>query len=292
MVNKTLDKKKDWKAPVSSFFKAHVLLSWSVYSVCVIIILGIAEYLACRYWECLLGDTEHTRNFILVVAAFIGLPLTLWRSIVADRQSKTAQQQSETAQRGLLNERYQKGAEMLGGEKLSVRLGGIYALENLAREHAEDYHIQIVKLFCAFVRDENTRNKKDNDAKSDEQQEERPKIREDVQAIMTALGRRNNEQQEIEKQETSKGEILLNLVGAKLPGAMLHSANLSGALLKRADLSGTFFAGGVRGLNQGQLNRAVADPDNPPVLMGAKDSQTGKPLEWDPNFSHRLPKKT
>ena len=51
--------------------------------------------------------------------------LAVWRSIVAERQADTAQQ-------SLLNERYQKGAEMLGNEVLSVRMGGIYALGRLA----------------------------------------------------------------------------------------------------------------------------------------------------------------
>ena len=85
------------------------------------------------------------RNVGLVVAGLIALPLAIWRSIVAEDQTKTAQQ-------SLLNERYQKGAEMLGSEVLSVRLGGIYALQRLAEEHAEQYHVQIMRLFCAFAR--------------------------------------------------------------------------------------------------------------------------------------------
>ena len=72
------------------------------------------------------------RNIVLAAAAAIALPLAVWRSIVASRQADAAQSQadmaqcqSKTAQRGLLNERYQKGAGMIGSEVLSVRLGGI-----------------------------------------------------------------------------------------------------------------------------------------------------------------------
>ena len=99
------------------------------------------------------GESGSTaiRNLGLVVAAIIALPLAIWRSIVAERQAATAQRQSETAQRGLLNERYQKGSEMLGSHVLSVRLGGIYALTRLAREHPGDYHTQIMSLLCAFA---------------------------------------------------------------------------------------------------------------------------------------------
>ena len=123
MVNKTLHKKKDWKAPVSSFFKACVLLFHKVNngirrirkfaedhlgSLTVIALAGLTLF-SILYWDWLHdkepGSTT-VRNLGLIVAAIIAFPLAIWRSIVADRQSKTAQQQSETAQRGLLNERY------------------------------------------------------------------------------------------------------------------------------------------------------------------------------------------
>ena len=97
------------------------------------------------------GSTT-VRNLGLIVAGLIALPLTLWRIRVADGQAKAAHRQVDTSQRSLLNEQYQKGAEMLGSEVLSVRLEGIYALARLAREHPEEYHIQIMRLFCAYVR--------------------------------------------------------------------------------------------------------------------------------------------
>ncbi len=85
------------------------------------------------------------RNLALIAGFVIGIPLAVWRSWTADRQA-------ETAERGLRNERYQQGAEMLGSKTLSVRLGGIYALERLAQDHPDDYHGQIIDLFSAFVR--------------------------------------------------------------------------------------------------------------------------------------------
>ena len=100
------------------------------------------------FWEWLSGGESGSttiRNIALVAAGLIALPLAIWRGVVANRQANTAQQ-------GLLNERYQKGAEMLGNGVLSVRLGGIYALQRLAEESPGQYHIQIMRLFCAFVR--------------------------------------------------------------------------------------------------------------------------------------------
>ena len=62
------------------------------------------------------------RNLGLVIAGLVALYLAIWRGLVAQRQADAAQQ-------SLRNERYQKGAEMLGSNVLSVRLGGIFALQ-------------------------------------------------------------------------------------------------------------------------------------------------------------------
>ena len=69
------------------------------------------------------------RNVSLVIGGVIAIGLASWRSWVAQCQANAALKQAETAERGLLNERYQKGAEMLGSKVLTVRLGGIYALQ-------------------------------------------------------------------------------------------------------------------------------------------------------------------
>ncbi len=109
------------------------------------------------------SNSETIRNVGLLLAGVLAFVFALWRAWVAERQAATArdqakiaQEQAATAERGLLNERYQKGAEMLGSDVLSVRLGGIYALQRLADEQPKQYHVQIMRLFCAFVRNPNT----------------------------------------------------------------------------------------------------------------------------------------
>ncbi len=124
-----------------------------------LLIVGVLSVIpASMYWEEIwswahgngASKSEALRNLALAygafLAAFIGLPLAIWRSYVAHSQAETANRQSETAnkqaeianrqaetsERGLRNERYQKGAEMLGSDTLATRLGGIYALERLA----------------------------------------------------------------------------------------------------------------------------------------------------------------
>ena len=256
------------------------------------------------------------RNFGLVIVAVLALWFARRRIVAADRQAATAQ-------RGLLNERYQKGAEMLGSTVLSVRLGGIYALARLAREHPGDYHTQIMSLFCAFVRNptgepveaslpiNGLTDQAEFHSGWDEEDEDRPlRVREDVQAVMTAVGERSEAQIAIEEEKGYRldligadlkfvrlfdavlgnvdllkadltGAVLIGakLKSAKLTGAKLTGANLEDALLIHTNLSGADLKG-CEGLTQEQLNEAVADLDNPPKLEGVVDAETGKPLVW------------
>lgn len=155
------------------------------------------------------SNSATIRNVGLVIAGLIALPLAVWRGIIADRQAKAALHQSEaalrqsevalgqsqTSQRSLLNERYQKGAEMLGNGILSVRLGGIYALQRLAEEYPAEYHIQIMQLFCQFVRYPT-----EDESMEGEQVRGSLRQREDVQAVMNAIGNRDEKRIKIEKE--------------------------------------------------------------------------------------------
>ena len=168
------------------------------------------------------------RNLGLVIGGVVAILLAVWRSTVAERQAETAQQ-------SLLNERYQRAAEMLGNNVLSVRLGGISALERLAAEHPDQYHIQVMKLFCAFVRNP-TRD--EGVAARDEPQFMMSSLRDDVQAAMTAIGKRSKRGLDIEE---ATGNVPLDLYSADLTGAYLVKANLAGADMRSANLVGANF---------------------------------------------------
>ena len=204
-----------------------------------------------------LSDLESWSSAIRNVFLVIGGMLALWfarkRFVVADRRAKTAQ-------RSLLNERYQKGAEMLGSKVLMVRLGGIDVLGDLAREHPEDYHTKCMRLLCAFVRHptglEDAQDEGGNDCT-------RP--REDIQEALTTIKARTPAQIEKEKQENFKLNLdHANLKLAQLTGADLTEANLTqtklihawleGANLNDADMFGTnLYGANLRGA---QLKRA------------------------------------
>ena len=237
------------------------------------------------------------RNLGLFVAAPFVLWFAYWRAKVADRQSKTAQ-------RSLLNEQYQKGAEMLGSEVLSVRLGGIYTLARLACEHPEEYHVQIMRLFCAFVLNPTIEDGEDAGSTNRHTHQGPEKLRPDIQEIMTAIGNRSDAQIEIESQEQPfifcldlRGAALIdvNLDGAKLTNTFLYDVNLTRAILIRANLTGANLDGAVlqdanltganlsnvSSLTQHQLDTARADRNSPPKLDGALDVESFAPLVWN-----------
>ncbi len=128
-----------------------LIAGWTV----ILVIAAGAAWVSCPAW--LTGGesaSETLRNLGLLLAAAIGLPIAIWRSTVAERQADAARRQSDTAGQMLLNDRFQKGAEMLGHAEIeSVRIGGIYALSRLAREYPESFHIPVMQLLSTFVVD-------------------------------------------------------------------------------------------------------------------------------------------
>lgn len=183
---------------------------------------------------------ETLRNFLLILAAPMGLWLAIWRSTTADTQA-------DIAQRGLQNERYQKGADMLGSKTLATRIGGIYSLERLAKNHSEEYHIQIMDLLCAFIRYPKKKNADSSTEVELQAQEDDNSLAPDIQESLTVIGRRGKKQLDLERKQhdSETGEKWrLNLSkacldNANLDGTNLESANLRNAYLKSALLRHT-----------------------------------------------------
>ena len=301
---------------IAVIFNIRNKWDWALWSFITVAVLVISATLSRAYWEDLHSDQDSVsttiRNLGLVIGGVIAILLAIWRSKVAESQAEIAQQQAATAERGLLNERYQRGAEMLGNDVLAVRMGGIYALQRLADEHPEQYHVQIMRLFCAFARNPTADNNMPIQSTT--------RIREDVQAIMDAIGARDERQLRLEVnaeyslnlRRVSLGGANLNLanlqsaflahsilaeswlVGSDLTGANVWGANFSGAFLASANLSGTKFSsssGGIRayGITQSQLDQAQAEPDNPPKLEGVVDAEMCMPLVWRGRPVHDYP---
>ena len=58
----------------------------------------------------------------------------------------------ELTEQGQVTDRYTKAIEQLGSDKLDVRIGGIYALERVARDSAKD-HPTVMEVLTAFIRE-------------------------------------------------------------------------------------------------------------------------------------------
>ena len=233
-------------------------------------------------------DIAFISNFVLGIAASSALPLAIWRGIVGDKQSTAAKIQADTAQQGLRNERYQKGAEMLGSNVLSVRMGGIYALQRLDKEHPEEYHVQIMRLLCAFVRrptpDKVYEAELQANFKAKLQAEIKPRLhagiegpvaREDVQEAMQVIGARSEKEIALEKTQEFELDLRhaslrhMNIRGANLTGAFFYKADLFEAFSLSVDLTDAWFGGA--NLSGAQLGGASLSGA---TLLQAKVSDT------------------
>ena len=214
------------------------------------------------------SNGETLRNAGLLLGGVVALIFGIWRALAADRQANAAQRQADaaqaqvsaaqaqvdaaqaqvdTAQRTLHNERYQKGAEMLGSRVLSVRLGGIYALQSLAEEHPNHYHIQIMRLFCSFVLnptpDDLLENKDHNVTSKSSSTDDQIQLRQDVQSIMEAISTRTDKDIDLEKSAGFRPDLSkANLSGLKIGDEELNvEYNLSRVIFWDADLSNAVF---------------------------------------------------
>jgi hypothetical protein len=141
-----------------------------------------------------------------------GLYLT-WRNIKVNEEGK-------------LTDRFSKAVELLGSEYLDGRLGGIYALERIAKDSQKD-HWTVMEVLTAFVREQS---RKSSDGKKSD------KISPDIQAALTVIARRKWYLEETKDQQ-------IDLSGSYLPQANLKAANLRNANLSKATLNSANFSG-------------------------------------------------
>jgi Pentapeptide repeats (8 copies) len=184
----------------------------------------------------------------------------------------------EVSREGQITDRFTKAIVQLGEqgrEKLAVRLGGIYALERIAKDSKED-HWPIMEVLTAYVREtapwlpkppkdaqplKGDQSPREEPPTTQEQRPPRPAT--DIQAILTVLGRRTRTYENGEQQRLNLAQT--DLRGAYLPGAQLQGADLRGAQLRGAHLAHAQLEG-ARDLTVEQLSivntlyRAQLDP--------------------------------
>ncbi len=231
-------------------------------------------------------DIIKTVASILGGLFFLGTLYFTWANLVETRGKNQAD--LKMAQEKQITDLYVKAIEQLGGKTLEVRLGGIYALERIARDSEKD-HGPIMEVLTAYVRanapwppeDFTEAREKQPWAKerpggqtkkeggsapgkgeAEEPAEKIPKLDADIQAVLTVIGRRSptfgkGESQPLDLSETDLREAYL--WGAHLDGAFLWGAHLEGATLIEAHLEVALLAGAhLEGafLDQAHLNQA------------------------------------
>ena len=202
----------------------------------------------------------------------IGLYLTY-------RRIRASEDQVVTTQDGLITDRFTRAIDQLGSTgidgkaNIEVRLGGIYALEQIAKEQTDKYHNTIMEILAAYVRKNSPRKPCEEKVEallkenSLIKESSLPFMREDIAAVVSVIRRRDYHLEEGELDFSSTYLPLANFSGAELPrfiflGAELRGAdftvanlvqaNFAGADLREADLSGanlnsTWFSAKPRG---------------------------------------------
>jgi hypothetical protein len=223
------------------------------------------------------ADTED--NFRKTVGQALGGAAVLIGAVAAylqfTQQQKTATQQiiaqQQIASDQITAQMVAKGFEQLAGDKITERLGGIYALE-FVMNTSDQYHQPVLEALCAFVRDSTTRQQitlmgllqallsAPRGGSADKANDKPPN---DIQAALTVIGRRK------------PGIGVVNLTRAMIPGAdlflaHLYLADLRGANLNHSDLRGAHL--GLANLSDADLsgaNLSYADPGWLTDLSGA-----------------------
>ena len=131
-------------------------------------------------------------------------------------------------EQGQVTDRYTKAIEQLGSNKLDVRVGGVYALERIARDSARN-HPALNEDLAAFIREHSAEQWPPVRSANAAEPPEVPKrkTRPDMQVAVAVIGRR----------DVTLGRGAIDLHAANLDAADVEGANLAGAILHLAILT-------------------------------------------------------
>ena len=275
-------KLEPYVTPQDSLKGSQLLNNWkSLLLVAIIYASGIVAALwlwVIPAWQTISTVTVDANKIQLQVELIQAIAQVLLGSLllvtlyVAWRRAAAAERAVEVSQEGQITERFTRAIQQMGNENMAIRLGGIYALERIARDSEKD-HSQVMEVLTAYVRE-------NSPARWDLDPMPFRLIPSDIQAILEVLGRR---EVSYDRPDHKLNLGMTNLTGADLEGAVLQNvdlrmANLHNAFLKDANLRGanmfqasirnaTFEGADLRGANLGvvrhfsdvQLDSALLD---------------------------------
>jgi hypothetical protein len=216
------------------------------------------------------------------IAVLIGIYFA-WANLKTTQEAQKDSQKNQTdalriTQEGQITDRFTKAIDQLGATddkgnpRLELRLGGIYALERIAKESEKD-HWSIMEVLTTYVRVHAPAKKTDDkpsgsdgaNARSNNANPPGPVAiaapSPDIQAILTIIGRRERNFEE----GTSEH---LDLTQTNLKDAHLEDAHLEGAHLNGANLEGAHLKHSI-GLTQVQVDSAYGNKSTelPPGIV-------------------------
>lgn len=181
-------------------------------------------------------------SFGLFIATVIGFYFAQKRIKISNEQVKTAIKQLTLAEKGHITDRYSKAIELIGHRKATIRIGGFYALQNIAEEN-NDYLEIIQDVILSFIQKPPY---KDFGRPIVQQYKTKTAPRyirscPDIHVACDVFQKIRNKNQAflLHKAKLSYLDLgNINLEGATLKGANLEKSNLEGANLDGADLEG------------------------------------------------------
>lgn len=218
------------------------------------------------------NETRATLVQALGGAALLGSLFFTAQNVNATNQSLELTRQGEAA------ERFSTAIEQLGSDKLEVRIGATYALEQVSKEGVISPEVVHATL-TSFLQEHNHLKvpRTDEGNPANRNIYGNTLLREDFQAILTVLGRSDIDRKGSNSvldlfaldlggahlQEANLFRSNLEgsrLVGASMCGAILDESNLSGANFNSADLRGASFRGALMtGTDMSAANLGGAD---------------------------------
>ncbi len=186
-----------------------------------------------------------------LLQAVAGVLLVLG-AVSAYRQLQVSQNQLSILHEGQITERFSRAVDHLGREdNLSMRLGGIYALERIADTSWTDSG-PIAEILCAYIREKVPATAAEGDDTPIWQLAPLRSRWPDLQAIVTVLGRRRGFTAWRVGPNVYGG---LDLKAVDLRAADFNFANLSGVEFEDSVLSGSHFA--LANLSEARFDGAV-----------------------------------
>jgi uncharacterized protein YjbI with pentapeptide repeats len=155
--------------------------------------------------------------------------------IFAWQQLGQTSENLRVSQEGQITDRFSRAVDQLGSDDLTIRLGGIYALERIARDSPRDYG-PVMEVLTAFARQGSPLPA----SAAATPIVAAPRAGPDVRAVFKVIGRRTPAQLTMERDE---GMGCLDLTGVNAVGANLIGANLQNTCWNRSDLRGAQLAG-------------------------------------------------